>query len=149
TASTQGRTSKLFGASLNVKITYPHGTYANIAKTIADLPIQLPARLETLHKACVDRVFEANPAACPEGSVVGHAIAHTPVLRQPRAGPAYLVSHGSRAFPDLVFVLQGEGVTVILDGLTDIKKGVTKSSFETVPDSPVESFELSLPQGPH
>ena len=154
TASAGGRASKAGGTSFVVRVQSggvgPGGEgQANIAKVDLQLPKALPARLTTIQKACVAAVFEANPAACGEGSLIGTATIHTPVLKSPLSGPAYLVSHGGAAFPDVEFVLQGEGVTVILDGKTDIKAGVTYSRFESAPDAPFTSFETVLPAGPH
>jgi hypothetical protein len=148
--STSGKTSKANGASLSVKLTYPQapqGSEANIARVKVDLPKLLPSRLTTLQKACTAAQFEVNPAGCPAASIVGHARATTPILPVPLEGPAYFVSHGGEAFPSLIVVLQGYGVTVDLVGTTFISKaGITSSTFKTVPDVPVGTFELNLPQ---
>jgi hypothetical protein len=152
TVSTAGKTSRAGGASLNVKLTYPKapfGSQANIGKVKVDLPKQLPSRLTTLQKACPDSVFNANPAACPAASRIGSATATTPVLPVHLEGPAYFVSHGGQKFPELIVALSGEGVTVYLHGETFISPaGITSSTFRTIPDVPIGTFELKLPQGP-
>jgi hypothetical protein len=151
-ASTSAHTSRVDGASLTARLVYPPappGTQANIAKVKVELPKQLPARLTTLQKACLARTFEANPASCPAGSVVAAASASTPLLPVGLSGPAYFVSYGGAKFPELIVVLQGDGVTVYLHGETFISKsGITSSTFPAVPDVPVGSFELRFPQGP-
>jgi hypothetical protein len=152
-ASASGKNSKAGGASLDVKVAYPsepQGSEANIARVKVDLPKQLPSRLTTLQKACTAAQFNTNPAGCPSASVVGHAIVHTSVLPVPLEGPAYFVSNGGEAFPNLIMVLQGYGVTVDLVGDTFInKQGITSSTFKSVPDVPFNTFELMLPQGPN
>jgi hypothetical protein len=148
TVSSQASTSKKNGASLDVKVLYKPGQ-ANIGSVSVRLPKQLPARLTTIQQACLAATFEANPATCPTGSLIGIAKANTPVLPVPLEGPAYLVSHGGAAFPDVVVILQGDGVRVDLTGNVNIAKGITSSTFASVPDAPITSFELKLPESPH
>jgi hypothetical protein len=148
TVSTSGKTSRANGASLDAKVVFPAGAQSNIASVKVALPKQLPSRLTTLQKACTAAQFESNPAGCPAASIIGSAKAITPILPVPLMGPVYFVSHGGEAFPSLIVVLQGYGVRVDLTAATFIsRQGITSSTFKTVPDVPVNSFELYLPEG--
>jgi hypothetical protein len=147
-ATTSGKFSKGNGASIVTTVAQPSGQ-ANIKSVKVQLPKQLPSRLTTLQKACLSATFETNRAACPAGSLVGTARANTPLLPTAMTGPAYLVSHAGAAFPDLDLVLQGSGIKIILVGNTDIKKGITTTTFAKVPDVPVTSTTVNLPLGPH
>jgi hypothetical protein len=147
-ASTVGRPSRTNGIGFDVKIVEGVAGEANAQSVKVELPRQLPSRLTTLQKACRVTVFEADPAGCPSGSIVGTATAVTPILPVPMTGPAYFVSHGGAQFPELVIVLQGYGVTIDVHGETFINKaGITSSTFPRIPDAPVSSFELQLPPG--
>jgi len=113
------------------------------------LPKLLPSRLTTLQKACPAATFESNPFHCPSGSFVGGARANTPTLPGKLTGPAILVSHAAAAFPDLDLVMEANGVRSILVGNTDIKKGITTTTFASTPDVPVSSITVNLPVGAH
>lgn len=149
--STNGKTSRANGASLSVKLTMPIklGTQSNIKTVKVELPKQMPSRLETLQQACTEKQFNANPADCPKAAVIGHATATTPILPEPLTGPMIFVSHGGEAFPSLILVLQGYGFTIDIVGSTFIneKTGITSTTFKTIPDEPVGTFQLTMPQG--
>jgi hypothetical protein len=162
-ASTSAKTSRANGASLTVKLVPPaqgpqnviggssgsKPEEANVKSVKVELPKQLPSRLTTLQKACTADQFDSNPAGCPAASRVGMAVARTPLVSNALTGPAYFVSRGNEAFPQLIIVLQGEGITVDVVGDTFISKaGITSSTFASIPDVPVTSFELTLPEGP-
>jgi hypothetical protein len=166
TAGTQGHAEALKGgngASLNVEIASrggpdAGGEEANLKRLDITLPKLLPARLQpTLQHACTRAQFARNPASCPPDSFVGTATVGTSIL--PGApgggsggkliGPAIFVSQGGTSLPNLDLVLQGEGTSIVLTGATQIKGGETYAKFEAVPDIPISSFALSLPQGPH
>jgi hypothetical protein len=147
TASTNAKTSRANGAILVVKVAYPAGPQANIKSVLVTLPKLLASRISTLNNACPEATFNASPLSCPPLSKVGSATVATPALPDKLIGTAIFVSHGGAAFPDLDLVLQGDGVTVILIGNTNISKGVTTSNYASIPDVPVSSFEVRLPTG--
>jgi hypothetical protein len=147
-AKSSARTSKANGASLETTLNEVPGQ-SNIKSVKVQLPKQLPSRLTTLQKACPAATFEANPYHCPAGSFVGGARANTPTLPGKLQGPAILVSHANAAFPDLDLVMEANGVRSILVGNTDIKKGITTTTFASPPDVPVSSITVNLPLGAH
>ena len=133
-----------------MKLTYPRPrrrAQANIARVKVDLPKQLPSRLTTLQKACTAAQFNANPAGCPAASVIGHAKAITPILPVPLEGPAIFVSHGGEAFPSLIVVLQGYGVTIDLVGSTFISKAGITSDVQDRPRPARHELRTDPPAG--
>jgi hypothetical protein len=152
TVTTTGHASKADGVGVAFRIAYPNGSLGNEANfnyTRFTIPKQLPSRLTTIQQACVAATFEANPAACPEHSVIGTATVHTQVLPVPLSGPVYFVSYGNAKFPDVVMVLQGDNVKIDLTGETFIHDGVTTATFPNTPDVPFENIEVALPTGPY
>jgi hypothetical protein len=147
-ATTSSKTSKANGASLETTLNEVPGQ-ANVKSVKVQLPKALPSRLTTLQKACPAATFEADPFHCPAGSFVGGARANTPTLPGKLSGPAILVSHANAAFPDLDLVMEANGVRAILVGNTDIKKGITTTTFASTPDVPVSSITVNLPLGGH
>jgi hypothetical protein len=147
-AKSSAKTSKANGASLETTLNEIPGQ-ANVKSVKVQLPKLLPSRLTTLQKACPAATFEANPLHCPAGSFVGGARANTPTLADKLKGPAILVSHAAAAFPDLDLVMEADGVRTILVGNTDIKKGITTTTFASTPDVPVSSITVNLPIGSH
>jgi hypothetical protein len=147
-ATNSSTSSRAGGASLEVSLT-PHPHQANIKEVAVTLPPQLVSRLTTLQKACTEAQFAAGPADCPAASQVATATLTTPLLPGRLGGRGYLVSHGGAAFPDLDFVLQGDGVTLIQESHTDIKGGISSSTFPSLPDAPFTSFTASFAVGPN
>jgi hypothetical protein len=147
-SKTSAKTSKANGASLETTLNEVPGQ-ANVKSVKVQLPKLLPSRLTTLQKACPAATFESNPFHCPSGSFVGGARANTPTLPGKLTGPAILVSHAAAAFPDLDLVMEANGVRSILVGNTDIKNGITTTTFASTPDVPVSSITVNLPVGSH
>jgi hypothetical protein len=144
------KTSRANGASIEVKVTQT-AKQANIRQVTMQLPKQLPSRGSTLKKACLAAAFETGPppGACPNGASVGGASVTTPDLPGTLSGPAYLVSHGGQAFPDLDLILRGDGVTIVLVGHSHVStNGIITSNFESLPDAPITSATVNLPVGP-
>lgn len=124
-------------------LTYPKGSYANIASAQVALPHSEFLDQGHIRTVCTRVQFAASQ--CPKRSIYGYAKAITPLLDQPLQGPVYLRS-SSHQLPDLVADLNGQ-IHFVLDGRTDSIRGGLRSSFETVPDAPVSKFTLELTGG--
>jgi hypothetical protein len=149
-----GQSTRLDGTSVAFKLSYPSnalGKEAWLRAAKFEFPKQLSARLGTIQKACTAATFAANPAACPPISLIGTAVVRTQLLPVPLAGPVYFVSNGGQKFPEAVFVLQGDGVTVDMHSETfiDGTTGITSATLAAIPGVPFEEAAVTLPAGPY
>jgi hypothetical protein len=141
----KGGTRRSDNPALTATVTYPKGTYANIASTSVLLPHSEFLDNAHIRNPCTRVVFAegATPGErCPASSQIGFARAETPLLDKPLEGPVYLRS-SSHKLPDIVAALNGQ-IFVELDGRVDSVHERLRTSFESVPDAPVSKFVLSL-----
>ena len=83
---------------------------------------------------------------CPAGSLIGRAVAATPILAEPLRGPVYLRSSNHK-LPDIVISLRGQVDLELVGVIDSSKSGGLRTTFETAPDAPVSRFVLDLQAG--
>ncbi|MGC1165787.1 MAG: hypothetical protein WA862_06740 [Solirubrobacterales bacterium] len=140
----RGSTKRAKYQQLTATVTYPKGSYANIARASVALPHSAFLAQQHIRTVCTRVQFAAKE--CPQGAVYGSAEAITPLLDEPLKGPVYLRS-SSNPLPDLVAALRGsdgQPVEVELAGRTDSVHGGIRNTFDLVPDAPVSKFTLRL-----
>jgi hypothetical protein len=142
----KGATRRAGLPAVRATVTYPKGGgYANIAKAQVALPHSEFLEQDNLNKTCTKPVVQAG--ACPASTIYGKAKAWSPLLEDPLEGPIYLVGGYGYKLPALVAELDGQ-VRFLLVGKIDTgKNGGIRSTFEAVPDAPVEKFVLELKGG--
>jgi hypothetical protein len=131
---------------LQATLTMPNGG-ANIGATSVALPHS--EFIENAHFKTICTRVQFAAKACPAGSIYGFAVAKSPLLDAPLEGPVYLRS-SNHPLPDLVMALKGPAslpIEIDLAGHVDSANGGLRTTFESVPDAPVEEFTLRMQGG--
>jgi hypothetical protein len=104
-------------------------------------PNDLVPDTNLLGSTCDPASFQAG--GCPANTIVGSAVAASPLLTQPLSGPVALVNNGG-IVPDIGLDLNGQ-LHLQLRGTLTLSELVT---FDGLPDIPISHFALSFPQDP-
>jgi hypothetical protein len=138
-----GGTKRNGHPAVHATLAYTKGQ-ANIKSVAVTLPRSEQTDTTHLGAPCTTPQFDAGQ--CPASSILGSAQANTPLLADPLKGKVYLVSAGN-PLPDIVLALRGQ-IDFNLHGRIDsAQNGALRTTFDTVPDVPVDSFRLDLQGG--
>jgi hypothetical protein len=121
------------------------GDEAAMRSAVVTLPRAISTNLPTIKAACEPAAYAAG--RCPERSRVATATAVSPLISRPLTGPTYLVRVPTGGLPRLGVMLRGE-VALNLDGIVTIRNGLVVTTFGTIPDLALSSFELAFRGGP-
>jgi hypothetical protein len=116
---------------------------ANVSGAVVTLPRSEFLDQSHIRTVCTRVQFAADQ--CPSAAIYGHAVAKTPLLDEELKGPVYLRSSNNK-LPDLVADLHGI-IDVEVSGRIDSIRGGIRTTFESIPDAPVESFEITVQGG--
>ncbi len=138
--------------ALRATVTQP-ANQAGIRTSRVTLPKHLALAAKNAKGLC--EVKDAAADKCPESSIVGNAVATTPVLNEQLKGPVYFVK-GERTdpksgrviatLPTFYVPLRGE-TTIHLRATTNVSKDRLVTTFPAVPDAPISRFEFNISGG--
>jgi uncharacterized repeat protein (TIGR01451 family) len=130
---------------------------ANLKKVVVSLPLSLALDPDNAQALCEFTDGSKIDPTCPKGSIVGKAVARTPILDQPLSGPVYFVKNVRkdpksgreiRTLPKLVIPLTGEnGLRLNLVGTSNVVDNRLVTTFDNIPDAPVSDFTLDIDGG--
>jgi hypothetical protein len=115
---------------------------ANIRSVAVDLP---PVVLVDTGAIDICAKSELESDECAGHSPLGKARVLSPAFEGALTGPVYVVS-GSGRLPGLVYLLSGPS-SVTLRGKVISKDGRIQAGVDDVPNTPLESFELTIDGG--
>jgi hypothetical protein len=139
----KGSTKRRGHPALQATLT-PNPGDANLARAQVTMPKTL--LLDQTHIGTVCTRVQFASRSCPPDSIYGSATAETPLLDQPLSGPVYLRS-GDNKLPDLVADLRGQFDVELAGKIDTPKGGGLRTTFASVPDTPVTKFVLTLEGG--
>jgi hypothetical protein len=129
------------GALTSVATAIDQGpTEAGLRRAEVLTPVDFGANIDRIDDVCQPADFQAG--ACPAASVVGYAIATSPLLASALTGPVVLID--TDELPLVGLDLRGQ-LNLKLTGTLAIDNRVT---FDGLPDIPISHFELRFSGGP-
>jgi hypothetical protein len=116
---------------------------ANVASVVVLLPHSEFLDNAHIQGPCTRVQFAAE--SCPAGSVIGHAVAESPLLDKPLKGPV-LIRTSVHRLPDLVIALRGQFRVELVAQVDSIHERL-RARFKALPDVPISRVRLSLAGG--
>jgi hypothetical protein len=153
TLSGKGQTTDGKHPAINAVVTQSAGQ-ANLKRVRVALPLSLALDPDNANGLCEFVDGSKVEPTCPKASIVGSAVATTPILDEPLSGPVYFVKNirkdpksgrEIRTLPKLVIPLVGQnGVKLTLTGTSAVEDDQLVTTFDNIPDAPVSSFKLNI-----
>jgi hypothetical protein len=114
---------------------------AGLKRAKVFLPSNLQSVTSVLSNQCPDAAFQTS--TCPAASVVGSAVAASPLLTEPLNGPVILIANPS-GFPRIGLDLTGPLAMKLRGDL--LVSSVAGIQFDDLPDIPISEFTLNFKQ---